>query len=123
MFMFELLNSEVPKIIDAWVNSSIYTRDYDLLQNEHRTYIRWLYSSDQYINTDFIAIVKPIRNFIETTQTPFIFLSEALGDKFGIYDTNLDYYLIYPESLYNNNFKWSEQIERYRVALLLKTTE
>lgn len=123
MFTLELPNDGAANLIDAWFNSGISTHDYGILQNEYRTYIRWLYSSDQYINTDFNKIHKPLKNFIETTEQPFILLSEALGDKFGIYDTNFDYHLIYPESLYNNNFKWSEQIERYRVALLLKTTE
>lgn len=123
MFTLELPNDGAAKLIDAWFNSGISTNDYDILQNEYRTYIRWLYSSDQYINTDFNKIHKPLKNFIETTEKPFIFLSEALGDKFGIYDTNFEHHLIYPESLYNNNFRWPDQLERYRVALLLKATE
>lgn len=124
MFTFELPNTEAEMLIDIWGSTSNITASQCVIvQQQGYTHIRWLYSAFGYDRATFDFIQNPILSFRKKTKVPYIFISEELGNYIGAYTEIFNLIFLSPSMQVSFDFNWSQQLERYRVALLLKATE
>ncbi len=124
MFALELPNDEAQKLIWAWEDRGILSPEYDLVQQDGYVHINWLYGLFHYDRPTFDLIHNILRVFLANTPAPHIFESQEFISSIQIYGDNYEIRHIRtqdPFDLYE--FRWPQQLERYRVALLLKATE
>lgn len=124
MFALELPNDEAQKLIWAWESKGILRGEYDLVQQDGYVHINWLYGLFQYDKSTFDLILSILRKFLRTTYAPFIIESQEITSSVGIYNSTYQFSCVKSQDPFDfYEFKWPQQLERYRVALLLKATE
>lgn len=124
MFTLELPNDEAQKLIWAWENKGILSGEYNLIQQDGYVHINWLYGLFHYDRGAFDLILSILRKFLRTTYAPFILESQEITNSGGVYDSSYQFSRVKAQDPFEYyEFEWPQQIERYRVALLLKATE
>lgn len=127
MFILQLLTSHKDLIINKWLSNNVsIDSTFYISSTNGWTYITCLKGFNSFNNRDLNSINDPITEFLRLTDTPVMW-----GRDTGF---NCLYYT--PEYVYKHQFSFntqieqlsisfnlSEQLERYRVALLLKATE
>lgn len=123
--MLELMNEEAPKLLEAWASKPCITPvlDYEVSQNDYRTHIRWLHGAFECDRAKFDTIYNTLSEFLFKSKAPFILQSDEIGNKTNMYESKVRLLVINDSTFTYAKFVWTEQIERYRVALLLMATE
>lgn len=71
----------------------------------------------------FYKINSPLQNFIRNNKSPFILISDELFPCTSAYDKDFKHIFLNESISDYTVFDWSEQLMRYRAALLFKATE
>jgi len=124
MVTLELPNDEAQKLIWAWENKGILSGEYELVQQDGYIHLRWLYNVFHYARNTYDLIHSILRNFLGITLAPYVCESESLGNYLKMYTPNYETRCFKTQYMFESyEFRWPQQLERYRVALLLKATE
>ena len=127
MFILQLLTSHKDLIINKWLSNNVsIDSTFDIRSTNGWTYITCLEGFSSFNNRKLNLVHIPIEEFLRLTDTPVMWRRDI--------GFSCLYYT--PEYVYKHQFSFntqieqlsisfnlSEQLERYRVALLLKATE
>lgn len=123
MFTLELPNDEAQKLIWAWEDRGILSGEYTLVQQDGYVHINWLYGLFHYNRPTFDLIHNILRVFLTNTDAPHIFESQEYISSIKMYGHNYKNTVIKTQDPFEYyEFRWPQQLERYRVALLLQIT-
>lgn len=127
MFILQLLTSHKDLIINKWLSNNVsIDSTFDIRSPNEWAYITCLKGFSYFNDKELNSINDPIIEFLRLTDTPVMWRR----------DTGFNCLYYTPEYVYKHqfffnaqieqlsiSFNLSEQLERYRVALLLKATE
>lgn len=124
MFTLELPNDEAQRLIWAWEDRGILSGEYTLVQQEGYVHINWLYGLFHYDRPTFDLIHNILRSFLSNTSAPYILESQEYNSSIKMYRDSYEVRTTRTQDPFDfYEFRWPEQLERYRVAMLLKATE
>lgn len=127
MFILQLLTSHKDLIINKWLSNNVsIDSTFDISSTNGWTYITCLKGFSSFNNRELNLVHIPIEEFLRLTDTPVMWRR----------DIGFSCFYYTPEYVYKHQFSFntqieqlsisfnlSEQLERYRVAMLLKATE
>lgn len=121
MFTFECLNHRAKLILDSWEAVGFGLRDFYIEEKDGYTHIHCKYDSLHYKKEEVNTLISRVSYLNKETREPY-FIANSIGHVRGhCYHSNGAYTYWRGDVL--TPFNWPQQIERYRVALLLKATE
>ena len=124
MFTLELPNDGAQKLIWAWEDRGILSGEYTLVQQDGYVHINWLYGLFHYDRPTFDLIHNILRVFLASTPAPYILESQEYNGSIRMYRDSYEIRHLRTQDPFDfYEFRWPQQLERYRVALLLKATE
>lgn len=123
MFMLEVMNEDAQTLLQIWRDSNVDLKNFEVIRQQGYRHIRCISIPFEHDRYTYDAIVEPIQRFIRKSKSPFILSSEDLASCVSAYNQEFTHVFINGHLDSYLDFKWPEQIERYRVALLLKITE
>ena len=122
MFMLEVMSEEAKKLIQHWSKHNIPLSNFEFVQQQGYVHIRCLchFETNSYV---YNTTARSVQLFIRSSKSPFILSSEDIPSCVSAYNQEFKHIFINGHLDGYLDFKWPEQIERYRVALLFKATE
>ena len=127
MFILQLLTSHKDLIINKWLSNNVsIDSTFGISSTNGWTYITCLKGFNSFNNRELNLVNIPIEEFLRLTDTPVMWRRDT---GFSCLYYTPEY--VHKHQFFSNtqvdqlsiSFNLSEQLERYRVALLLKTTE
>lgn len=123
MFMLEVINEETEKLTQYWAKHNIPLSNFEIVQQQGYVHIRCLYPTFETNSYVYNTTARSVQLFIRSSKSPFILSSEDISSCVSVYSQEFTHVFINGHLDGYIDFKWTEQIERYRVAMLLKATE
>lgn len=122
MFTFECLNHRAKLILASWEASGFDLRDFYVREENGYTNILCKYDYLHYTAVELLALKNEIRTVIDRTIEPYFYSTEKGNNSYRYYQPDGSHKITLSTNDATQPFNWSQQIERYRVALLLQAT-
>lgn len=122
MFTLEVLTEEAEQLLHTWRDSGIDLRNFEVVRQQGYRHIRCLHNVLDFDYNTFSKINSPLQSFIRNNNSPFILVSDELSQCTSAYDKDFRHIFLNGSISDYMVFDWSEQLMRYRAALLFKAT-
>lgn len=122
MFTLELLTEEAEELLQQWRDNGVDLRNFEVVHQQGYRHIRCLHNVLNFDFDTFSKISSPLQSFLRNAKSPFILESDELMPCTSAYNKDFKHIFLNGSISEYIIFEWSEQIMRYRAALLLKAT-
>jgi len=122
MFTLEVLTEEAQQLLQMWRDSGVDLRNFAVVRQQGYRHIRCLHNVLNFDFDTFSKITSPLQSFMRNNNSPFILVSDELPQCVSAYDKDFRHIFLNGSISDYMVFDWSEQIMRYRAALLLQIT-
>ena len=123
MFTFECLNHRAKLILASWEASGFDLRDFYVREEDGYTNVHCKYDYLHYTADELLTLKNVIRPVIDRTNEPYFYSTEQGNNSFRYYQSDGSHKITVSVNDATQPFNWPQQVERYRVALLLQITE
>lgn len=120
MFTFECLNHRAKLILASWEECGFDLRDFYVREEDGYTNVHCKYDYCHYKQEEVTALLRVAQTLINNTLEPYFFSNNNGHNNWRYYRPDGSWQVMSGDVL--QPFNWPQQIERYRVALLLQAT-
>lgn len=121
MFTFECLNHRAKLILASWEASGFDLRDFYVREEDGYTHIHCKYDYTHYKTEEVNILLWEFNDVRLRSAEPYFFTNNNTHNNWRYYKPDGTYHIWSGDVA--QTFNWPQQIERYRVALLLQITE